>query len=148
MRKKLAIILLGLLLTPLSGAGESRPVTEITDFSGQWTNQRQSILNLKQTDTQITGTFDSGVGDNNQKMLVSIVGWANGDRIAFTTTYPNFGTVVAWVGQLVVDESGEPKLITHWLHEVDVPDQSEQTDLWKSTRIGSDDFTRVRESTE
>lgn len=145
MREKLAVTLLVSLLTPLLGGGESSPA-DTTDFSGQWTNQRRSILILKQTDTQITGTFDSGVGDNNQEMRVPIVGWVNGDRIAFTTTYPKFGTVVAWVGQLIVDESGQEKLITHWLHEADIPDQNESDSLWLSTRTGGDDFARVRKS--
>ena len=111
------------------------------DFSGLWINQRKSLLKLKQDGSSITGTFDSGVGDDGQKLEVPVVGWANGDRIAFTTTYPRYGTVVAWVGQQVAD-GGNPALIAHWLHETDIPDQAEPTALWTSTRIGADRFTR------
>ena len=115
------------------------------DFSGLWVNQRMSLLRLKQADKKVTGTFDSGVGDDDQKIEVSVVGWASGDRIAFTTTYPKYGTVVAWVGQLMVDEQGDPVLVTHWLHETNIPENAEPQGLWASTRIGSDRFTRSNE---
>lgn len=113
------------------------------NFSGRWSNQRNSLLILKQTGEKVTGTFDSGVGDGNQKMPVPIVGWVNGDRIAFTATYSqHFTSVVAWVGQMV-REPGNPELITHWLHETDVPDNAEPTRLWESTKIGADRFSLV-----
>ena len=131
----------GIMVSEVSG--QFATVANVPDFSGRWSNQRNSLLILKQAGESVTGTFDSGVGDNNQQILARIVGWANGDLIAFTATYPEFGTVVAWVGQMA-GEPGNPELITHWLHETNVPDDGEPTRLWTSTRIGTDRFTQVK----
>lgn len=111
------------------------------DFSGRWANQRNSVLTLSQNGPSISGTFDSGVSDGG-KVEVAVIGWAEGDRISFTARYEKFGTVVAWVGQ-AVDEPGKPKLMTQWLHAVDIKDGDEHQSLWTSTRVGSDIFERA-----
>ena len=69
------------------------------DFSGKWKNTKESVLELRQEGEKISGTFDSGVADGGQVLKVPVVGWVNGDRLSFTTTYRSYGTVVAWVGQ-------------------------------------------------
>ena len=114
---------------------------ETIDFSGEWINQSGSLLKLKHTDTSVEGTFISGVGTNNQQIVAPVVGWADGDRIAFTVVYQQFGSVVAWVGQ-VVGEPDNPELDTTWLHELEVSDDKELDDAWASTRTGSDRFKR------
>ena len=63
-------------------------------FSGKWVNSRNSVLELKQDGAVLSGTFDSGVADEGV-MTVPVVGWANGDRIAFTASYEKYGTVIA-----------------------------------------------------
>src|SRR5690606_18245859 len=103
------------------------------DFTGRWSNQHNSVLVLKQIGSRITGKFDSGVSDGGT-LEVDVVGWARGDRISFTAQYAKFGTVVAWVGQ-VIDEPGHPKIVTKWLHEMDIEDNLEPSELWASTRI-------------
>ena len=112
------------------------------DFSGKWRNAKNSILELVQDGNSVSGTFDSGVSDGDEVLLVPVVGWANGDRISFTVTYEKFGTVVAWVGQ-VRGEPGQPEIDAHFLHESDVEDASEFEELWASTRVGSDLFRRI-----
>ena len=111
------------------------------DFSGRWVNTKNSVLELTQTGNELTGTFDSGVSDGGQPVIVPIVGWANGDRVSFTATYDTFGTVVAWVGQ-VTGEPGNPVINAHFLHETDIPQGQEAEWLWASTRTGSDFFSR------
>lgn len=111
------------------------------DFSGEWVNTKNSVLELTQVDNRITGTFDSGVSDGGQPILAPIVGWANGDRVSFTATYEVYGTVVAWVGQ-VRGEPGNPVIDAHFLHESEIPDGQEAEWLWASTKTGSDQFAK------
>lgn len=112
------------------------------DFSGKWRNTKNSLLILKQKENALTGTFDSGVSDGGKKIEAPVVGWANGDRVSFTVTYEMFGTVVAWVGQ-VKGEPGNPVIDAHFLHESDIPEAKELTELWRSTRTGSDQFSKI-----
>ena len=114
---------------------------DIMDFSGRWTNTKNSVLQLQQNGNSLTGTFDSGVSDGSQEIKAPVVGWANGDRVSFTATYDVFGTVVAWVGQ-VRGEPGNPVIDAHFLHETDVKEEDELEGLWASTRTGSDQFRK------
>jgi hypothetical protein len=111
------------------------------DFTGRWANTKNSILELHQVDNSISGTFDSGVSDGGQIIKAPVIGWVNGDRVTFATTYEKFGTVVSWVGQ-VRGEPGNPVIDAHFLHESDVKDSDEAEALWASTRTGSDQFTK------
>lgn len=111
------------------------------DFSGIWTNTKNSVLELAQNGNKLTGTFDSGVSDGGIEIKAPIVGWANGDRVTFSATYEQFGTVVAWVGQ-ARGEPGNPVIDAHFLHETDVSEADEAEALWASTRTGSDQFSK------
>ncbi|WP_090757363.1 avidin/streptavidin family protein [Paracoccus chinensis] len=115
------------------------------DFSGRWNNTKNSLLELKQEGSALTGTFDSGVSDNGKEIKAPVVGWVNGDRITFAATYKEFGTVVAWVGQ-ATGEPGNPMIDAHYLHETDVAEGNEFEELWASTRTGSDQFRRISEA--
>ena len=110
-------------------------------FSGKWVSARKSVLELKQDGASLSGTFDSGVADEGV-MKVPVVGWANGDRIAFTASYEKYGTVVAWVGQLT-DEEGRSRIEAQFLHGADVTEENEAEFLWAATRIGSDVFVKA-----
>jgi hypothetical protein len=110
------------------------------DFTGKWTNKKDSVLELNQDGNSLTGTFDSGVADGGE-VIVPVVGWANGDRVTFAATYEKFGTVVAWTGQ-VTGEPGNPVIHTHFLHETDIPEAQEGEYLWASTKVGNDQFSK------
>lgn len=112
------------------------------DFTGKWRNTNNSLLELTQDGKSISGTFDSGVSDGEKEIKAPVVGWANGDRIAFVATYDEFGTVVAWVGQ-VRGEPGNPVIDAHFLHESEVKDSNEFESLWASTRTGCDLFSKA-----
>ena len=112
------------------------------DFSGKWKNTKESVLELRQEGEKIYGTFDSGVADGGQVLKVPVVGWVNGDRLSFTTTYRSYGTVVAWVGQ-ATGKPDSPVIDAHFLHESEVADEDEKSYLWASTRTGSDQFVKM-----
>jgi hypothetical protein len=111
------------------------------NFAGKWINTKNSVLELKQSDSSITGTFDSGVSDDGQVLKAPVVGWVNGDRITFAANYDKYGSVVTWAGQ-VVEEAGGPKIVALFLHVSDVSEAREPEWLWASTKVGADTFTR------
>ena len=109
-------------------------------FTGKWVSSRNSVLELKQDGAKVSGTFDSGVADEGL-MKVPVIGWANGDRIAFTCSYEKYGTVIAWAGQMAGEED-YPRIEAKFLHESDVKEENEAEFLWAATRIGGDIFVK------
>ena len=112
------------------------------DFTGSWKNRHGSTLELHVVGGIVSGRFDSGVGDDGQTVWVDVSGQVLGDVITFNAVYPQYSTVVAWVGQHTV-AAGVGKIMAHWIHATDVADPQEQAWMWYSNRIGSDVFTRV-----
>ena len=112
------------------------------DFNGTWKNQHNSTLELNVIGDLVRGRFESGVGDDGQKLWVDISGRVLGDVITFNAVYPQYRTVAAWVGQHTV-ENGVGKILTHWIHATDIKEKEEQEWMWYSNRIGSDIFTRA-----
>jgi hypothetical protein len=115
----------------------------MVDFTGSWRNQHGSMLELRQLGGgAVDGRFESGVGDDGQTKWVEVSGRAQGDLITFHAAYPEYSTLVTWIGQHT-EENGVGLLNTHWLHVSDIPDAQEQQWMWFSNRIGFDVFRRV-----
>jgi hypothetical protein len=112
------------------------------DFTGTWTNQHGSTLELHVEDGVLSGEFESGVGSDGQKVRVPVSGQVLDDVITFNAAYPDYGIVVAWVGQHTVEE-GVGRILTHWIHATNFPDPEEKEWMWFSNRIGSDVFLRL-----
>jgi hypothetical protein len=112
------------------------------DFTGTWKNQNGSLLELAVLATVVTGRFESGVGDNGEKLWVQVSGRVLDDVITFNVVYERFATVVAWVGQHTV-EGGVGKIKSLWLHASNVPNDQEEAWMWFSNRVGADVFTRA-----
>jgi hypothetical protein len=112
------------------------------DFTGTWKNQLDSTLELAVIGGIVTGRFESGEGDDGEILWVEVSGRVLDDVITFNAAYPRYGTVIAWVGQHTVT-NGVGRIVTHWLHATNVPDDQEQDWMWFTNRIGSDVFTRV-----
>lgn len=112
------------------------------DFTGTWKNQLNSKLELHVTGGIVSGRFESGVGDDGKVIWVEVSGRVLDDVITFNAVYPNYGTVIAWVGQHT-EEGGVGRIKTHWIHATNLPDAQEQAWMWFSNRIGSDTFVRA-----
>jgi len=112
------------------------------DFTGTWKNQHGSTLELHAVGGTVSGQFSSGVGDDGQTLWVEVSGRVLDDVITFNAVYPEYGIVVAWVGQHTVEE-GVGRLQTHWIHATNLPDPQEKEWMWFSNRIGSDVFNRL-----
>ena len=114
----------------------------MVDFTGTWTNQNGSTLELRQLGSgSIDGRFESGVGDDDQTLWVDVSGHALGDIITFYAMFEKYSTIVSWVGQHT-DKDGMGQIKTHWLHATDVANEDEPDWLWYTNRIGNDTFVR------
>lgn len=111
------------------------------DFSGSWTNQLGSTMDLSQKGEQITGTYTSSVSGGGGTVQGDLSGWVDEDLIAFTVNWKGAGSLTAWTGQLA-EENKVETITTLWHLVMNVEDDDEDTDLWKSTFAGTDKFTR------
>lgn len=110
-------------------------------FTGTWKNQNDSTLELTENGGVLSGRFESGVGDNGAILWVDITGRILDDVATFNALYPQYGTVVSWVGQMT-DDAGTDVIKTQWLHVTNIPDDQEQDWMWYTNRIGADVFRR------
>jgi hypothetical protein len=74
----------------------------------------------------------------------SLTGFRSGiDLISFIVSFGSNGPITAWAGQHTV-EGGSEKIITKWHMTVDVPDEEEEKELYKSIWTGADVFVRAK----
>lgn len=111
------------------------------NFSGHWTNQMLSTMDLTVMGNAVTGSYTSTSSGNGPPITSDdLKGFIAGDMISLLVLWPG-GSMTAWVGQLV-NESTAPTLRTLWHLITDIPDADEDEALWKSTLAGADEFTR------
>lgn len=111
-------------------------------ISGTWRNKLGSTMRLE-VDRQhrITGVFHTGVGVDNLQAQFPVVGFAEGDALAFCVDFGGRSSVAAWAGHHVANEHGE-QLISLWHLARPVKDPHQERDVWASLLAGSDEFTR------
>lgn len=88
----------------------------------------------------MTGTYESAVSGGGNPIKGTLVGYVNGDLIAFTVNWPT-AAITAWVGQLTT-ENGVDTIETLWQMTKSVEDANEPTGLWASINAGADEFVR------
>jgi hypothetical protein len=116
-------------------------MTDTTDFAGKWHNQNGSEMELHvAADGRVSGWFRSAVGSVPHDRSFPVVGWRQGDLIAFCVSFEAAG-VVAWAGQHTVS-NGVERVETLWHLAHDIPDASEPRWLWSGVRAGADHFVR------
>jgi len=114
-----------------SGTGTS------VDFAGTWVNELGSKVVLIQTNDSLSGTYESTVSSGGTKTVGDLVGYVDGDLIAFIVHWRDFQSITSWVGQLVPDAPKETiKTLWQMTKQVDVGEE------WASINAGSDIFTR------
>jgi len=112
------------------------------DFSGNWKNQLGSTMTLIVNGQKLSGTYQSTVSGGGGTIRGDLVGFVDGDLIAFTVNWTSPASLTSWTGQLV-NENGRDVIKTLWLLVQNIPDANEPTGLWQSTFTGSDLFERV-----
>jgi hypothetical protein len=127
-------------------------------ISGTWYNQLGSIMTLTTDgDGGLSGTYESAVGEAADSYILAgrydadppsdgsgtSIGWA----VSFRNDELNAHSTATWSGQYFAesdDDTIPERILTHWLlTSSTVPD-----DVWKSTNVGSDTFTREEPSAQ
>jgi hypothetical protein len=122
-------------------AEDTKPI----NFSGDWWNNRCGLVTLVEQGSVLSGVYIPSSGlETGQKL--PLTGFRSGtDLISFVVNFGSNGPITAWAGQHTVEE-GTEKIITEWYMTVDVPDEKESTELYRSIWAGSDVFVRDKPS--
>ena len=122
-------------------ADDTKPI----NFSGDWWNNRCGLATLVEQGSVLSGVYIPSSGlEAGQKL--PLTGFRSGtDLISFVVNFGSNGPITAWAGQHTVEE-GTEKIITEWYMKVDVPDEKESTELYRSMWAGSDVFVRAKPS--
>ncbi|KQP34672.1 avidin [Methylobacterium sp. Leaf102] len=107
------------------------------DFAGTWVNEGGSEVVLVQTNDALSGTYESAVSSGGIKAAGTLVGYVDGDLIAFTVHWEAFQAITSWVGQLLPNAPRET-IKTLW----QMTKQVDSGEEWASINAGSDTFTR------
>lgn len=107
------------------------------DFSGQWINELGSEVHLIQTNIALSGSYRSAVSAGGKQTIGDLVGFVDGDLIAFTVSWRDFQAITSWVGQL---QPGAPvqtlKMLWQMANQVGAGEE------WASINAGADVFQR------
>lgn len=122
-------------------AEDTKPI----NFSGDWWNNRCGLATLVEQGSVLSGVYIPSSGlEAGQKL--PLTGFRSGtDLISFVVNFGSNGPITAWAGQHTVEE-GTEKIITEWYMTVDVPDEKESTELYRSIWAGSDVFVHAKPS--
>lgn len=108
-------------------------------LSGDWFNELGSKMTLKVAGREITGQYYTAVGD--AEGIYDLSGRTNdgntilGFSVAWQNSYGDSESATAWSGEY---HSDEDVIVTTWL----LTDQTKESDDWKSTLVGKDNFQR------
>ncbi len=124
---------------------KSRPRSSLSDpgsFAGRWVNEYGSTMDLTVTGNQLTGSYTTAVSSTGQPLTAPLTGTVQGDLVSFTVNWTPLMSITAWVGQMVDEAAGTPRIVTLWQMTTEVPDDQEPTGLWTSILAGTDTFHR------
>jgi hypothetical protein len=121
------------------------------NIDGAWFNEYGSVAILTSDGRGgLTGTYESTVGDAKGTYTLTGryipsetpgYGIALGWSVSWNNQYQNAYSATTWCGQLFDDFQ---RLTTTWLLGIETTPQ----ELWESTLVGQDVFTRVRPTDE
>lgn len=125
----------------LALASDNKAGSMPATWTGRWTNQIGSTMDLQVTGNSVEGSYTSASkADGTGSVTGPLKGYVAGDLLSFSVLWPG-GSMTAWTGQLV-DEGAHPRIKTLWHLVTDVPDADEPKRLWTSTFTGADEFVR------
>lgn len=124
----------------LEQAESTQNSTGEPDFSGMWRNQMGSTMDLSVSGSDVAGHYTSASSSGGGPVAGTIKGFVAGDLISFLVLWPG-GSQTAWVGQMT-GTVGQPMIRSLWQLVTNVPDADEPKELWTSTYLGADNFTR------
>ena len=112
------------------------------DFSGHWSNQRGSSIELGVDERgRVSGTFRTAVGVPSPQETFPLCGFVAGDLIAFSVSFGLHESVTAWAGQHTI-VGGRERIETLWHLARNISDEDEPRALWAAILAGADTFER------
>ncbi|GLQ20797.1 avidin/streptavidin family protein [Algimonas porphyrae] len=110
------------------------------EMDGLWINEAGSAVEISvAADGSLTGHYRTELGAPDAQSRFPLTGWVQGDVIAFSVSFTDFGSITSWSGQLSEDEDG-PFIRTLWHYTKDIPDAEERDDLWRTINTGAATF--------
>ena len=123
----------------LATADENAPKT--VDFSGHWENQYTSTMDLVVEGKNVRGEYETASSIGGGRQRGELKGYVAGDLISFLVLWRG-GSMTAWVGQMVDDDTTNPKIKTLWHLVTEIPDPQEPLKFWQAVWAGADEFHR------
>ncbi|WP_409432918.1 avidin/streptavidin family protein [Litorimonas sp. RW-G-Af-16] len=122
----------------------SSPATEAPQdlFSGQWMNDRGSMVTLQNDFGVLTGYYQTALGEPDKSKQFPLTGFAEDDQLGFIVNFKGYNSLTSWTGQLTEDKDG-PYIHTLWHLTRNVMNGDEDEDLWQSITTGASDFRPV-----
>jgi len=114
------------------------------DFNGSWQNESGSLVTFTINEGEVHGTYQTNVGQPDKNQTFPLIGFVEGDQITFTVNFKGYGSMTAWVGQMTLNEVGQPYIRTLWHLTRDKEDDKEKDDLWQSVITGASNFEAVK----
>jgi len=113
------------------------------DLDGLWVNDAGSAVQISVADDgSLSGHYRTELGQPDAASQFALTGWAQGDVVAFSVSFTDYGSITSWSGQLSEDDAGD-YIRTLWQHTRDIPEQDEAEDLWRSITAGAATFRRA-----
>ena len=113
------------------------------DLDGLWVNEAGSAVQIRVADDgSLSGHYRTELGQPDAASQFALTGWAQGDVVAFSVSFTDYGSITSWSGQLSEDDAGD-YIRTLWQHTRDIPEQDEAEDLWRSITAGAATFRRA-----
>lgn len=113
------------------------------DLNGLWVNEAGSGVEISVADDgSLSGHYRTELGKPDADSQFTLTGWAQGDVVAFSVSFTDFGSITSWSGQLSEDEDGD-FIRTLWQHTRDIAEEDEAEDLWRSITAGAATFRRA-----
>lgn len=127
---------------PIADVAAKALAGSLGNFSGTWSNQYGSTMDLTVSGSSISGTYVSPVSGTGTTVSGVLAGYVADDIIAFVVKWPTTPeSCTTWVGQ-VVEVGGFQIIKTLWHLVRNVPDAEEPSKLWLSVLTGTDEFRR------
>ncbi|WP_298915125.1 avidin/streptavidin family protein [uncultured Algimonas sp.] len=113
------------------------------DLNGLWVNEAGSAVELNVSEGgTVSGHYRTELGKPDADAPFTLIGWVQGDVIAFTVSFTGYDSITSWSGQLSEDEDGD-FIRTLWHHTRDIVEEDEADHLWRSITAGAATFRRV-----
>lgn len=113
------------------------------ELDGLWVNEAGSAVDISvHDDGSLSGHYRTELGKPDAQSQFDLTGWAQGDVVAFSVSFADYGSITSWSGQLAEDDKGD-FIRTLWQHTRDIPEEDEAEDLWRSITAGAATFRRA-----